>query len=306
MLKIDRSFVHDMLDDPEDLTILEGVLVLASAFRRQAIAEGRMDEFRETLSHSLAMVFLITVPSSVGLVVLGKSIIGGIYQGGAFKLFDTEQTAVALSCYAIGLTGYAGIKIINPAFYALGDSRTPMLVSLGSILVNFAAANILIRGVGMGHAGLALSTSSVALFGFLVQFAVLRARISGVHGRFLMSQIARIAVASMVMGGVAAATSFGMERMIAVLTEAPPQSEMEDLSFLAQGGVPQAKRGAGDQGGFSQMLTDIGLAPSMRSAMKLNDQGGSKGAVMIFPVETTPLTALYGPARKGGAQGEQP
>jgi Caspase domain len=82
-------------------------------------------------------------------------------------------------------------------------------------------------------------------------------------------------------------TSFGMERMIAVLTEAPPESEMEDLSFLAQGGVPQARRGAGDQAGFSQMLTDIGLAPSTRSAMKLNDQGGSKGSVMIFPVETT-------------------
>lgn len=82
-------------------------------------------------------------------------------------------------------------------------------------------------------------------------------------------------------------SSFGMERMIAVLTEAPPESEMEDLSFLAQGGVPQARRGAGDQAGFSQMLTDIGLAPSTRSAMKLNDQGGSKGAVMIFPVETT-------------------
>jgi hypothetical protein len=83
-------------------------------------------------------------------------------------------------------------------------------------------------------------------------------------------------------------SSFGMERMIAVLTEAPPESEMEDLSFLAQGGVPKATRAAGGEGGgFSQMLTDIGLAPSTRSAMKLNDQAGSKGAVMIFPVETT-------------------
>ena len=82
-------------------------------------------------------------------------------------------------------------------------------------------------------------------------------------------------------------TSFGMERMIAVLNEAPPQSEMEDLSFLAQGGVPQRTRGAGDgEPGFSDMLRDIGLAPSTRSAMKLGDKGGSKGAVMIFPIET--------------------
>lgn len=81
-------------------------------------------------------------------------------------------------------------------------------------------------------------------------------------------------------------SSFGMERMIAVLTEAPPESEMEDLSFLAQGGVRQAQRAAGETG-FSQMLADIGLAPSTRSAMKLSAQGGPKGAVMIFPVETT-------------------
>ena len=82
-------------------------------------------------------------------------------------------------------------------------------------------------------------------------------------------------------------TSFGMERMIAVLNEAPPQSEMEDLSFLAQDGVPQRTRGAGDgEPGFSDMLRDIGLAPASRSAMKLGDKGGSKGAVMIFPIET--------------------
>lgn len=82
-------------------------------------------------------------------------------------------------------------------------------------------------------------------------------------------------------------SSFGMERMIAVLTDAPPQSEMEDLSFLAQGGVPQARRALGDAAvGFADMLRDVGLGPSTRSAMKLGDQGGSKGAVMIFPVET--------------------
>lgn len=81
-------------------------------------------------------------------------------------------------------------------------------------------------------------------------------------------------------------SSFGMERMIAVLTEAPPQSEKEDLSFLAQDGVPSATRGVG--GGFSDMLADIGMAPATRSVMKLSGDKGPKGAVMIFPVETVP------------------
>ena len=183
----------------------------------RSAARGDMDEFRRTLSHSLGTVFLLTVPSSVGLVVLGKSIIGAIYQGGRFQLYDTQQTAVALSYYAIGLVGYAALKVLSPAFYALNDARTPMLVSLGSILVNYAAASTMIRFAGLGHAGLALSTSAVALFGFVFLFAVLRRRIGGVYGRALAAQIGKITLASAMMGAAILATSRGMERWLGVL-----------------------------------------------------------------------------------------
>jgi putative peptidoglycan lipid II flippase len=185
-----------------------------------------MDEFRRTLSNSLGTVFLLTVPSSVGLVVLGKSIIGAIYQGGRFQLYDTQQTAVALSYYAIGLMGYAALKVLSPAFYALNDARTPMLVSLGSILVNYAAASTMIKFAGLGHAGLALSTSAVALFGFVVLFAVLRKRIGGVYGRSLAVQIGKVALASGIMGAVIFATSRGMEIWLGV-------SQMARLADLA-------------------------------------------------------------------------
>src|SRR5690348_4525576 len=106
---------------------------------------GNMDEFRRTLSKSLGMVFLLTIPSSIGLIVLGRSIIGAIYQGGKFTTDDTQQTALALSYYAIGLAGYAALKVLNPAFYAIGDARTPMLVSLASIGINYATAITMIR-----------------------------------------------------------------------------------------------------------------------------------------------------------------
>src|SRR5207249_11393177 len=96
----------------------------------RSAAAGRMDEFRKTLSQSLGMGFLLTLPSSIGLIVLGKSIHVPIYQSGHFTIYDTQQTALALSCYSIGLTGYAALKVINPAYYALGDSRTPMWISL--------------------------------------------------------------------------------------------------------------------------------------------------------------------------------
>ena len=192
----------------------------------RSVASGRMDEFRRTLSNSLGTVFLLTIPSSVGLVVLGKSVIGAIYQGRNFEIYDTQQTAVALSYYAIGLMGYAALKVLSPAFYALNDARTPMLVSLGSILVNYLAASTMIRLAGLGHAGLALSTSAVALFGFLVLFAILRKRIGGVHGRDLAKQIGKVSLASAIMGAAIFATSRGMGMWLGV-------SQMARLADLA-------------------------------------------------------------------------
>lgn len=182
----------------------------------RSAAAGNLDEFRKTLSHSLGMVFLLTLPSSIGLIVLGRSIIGAIYQHGRFHLYDTEQTARALSCYAIGLTGYAAIKVLSPAFYALGDARTPMLVSLASILINYAAASTMIRLAGLGHAGLALSTSAVALFGFLVLFGILRGRIGGIYGRALAAQLGKVAIASLAMAAVVAASSHFMSTRLGV------------------------------------------------------------------------------------------
>src|SRR3984957_1112 len=182
----------------------------------RSAAAGNMDEFRRTFSKSLGMVFLLTLPSSVGLVVLGRSIIGAIYQGGKFQVYDTHQTATALSCYAIGLVGYAGLKVLTPAFYALDDARTPMIVGVLSILINYFTAVMLIRGAGFGHASLALSTSAVAIFGFVVLFAILRARLGGVYGRELAVGFAKVAVASAAMGCAVFVASRQMEGWLGV------------------------------------------------------------------------------------------
>lgn len=171
----------------------------------RSAASGDLEQFRETLSRSLGLVFLLTVPSSVGLAVLGRPLIGAIYEGGRFQPYDTLQTAHALTAYAVGLTGYAAVKVLNPGFYALGDARTPMLVSLSSILVNYAAAWSLTRRAGMGHTGLALATSAVMLFSVVVLFWRMRRRLGGLHGRRLASGLLRIGVASAVMGLIVAA-----------------------------------------------------------------------------------------------------
>src|SRR5258708_5477798 len=121
---------------------LFGVSIASASLPRLArsAANHNHGEFRDTLTRSLVMILLMTVPSSVGLAILGESMIAIVYQHGNFLASDTHQTAIALSCYAIGLASYSTLRLLAPAFYALGDARTPMLVSMASVFVNAATS----------------------------------------------------------------------------------------------------------------------------------------------------------------------
>src|SRR5690606_30692324 len=84
-------------------------------------------------------------------------------------------------------------------------------------------------------------------------------------------------------------SSYGVERMVVVLSEAEPQTPVEDLSFLEQVGVRQASRNLGDGAAtFAELLREVAAAPATRGAAKLGEKAGAKGAVLIFPLETTP------------------
>ena len=175
---------------------------------------GRIQEFRETLSRSLGLVFLLTIPSAVGLAILSRSLVGLVYQHGAFSANDTEQTALALALYCVGLAGYAAIKVLTPAFYALDDVRIPALTSLSSIAINYALNWTFVRELGWGHGGLAFSTSSVALFNFCVLFWFMRRKIGGIEGRRLLSSILRIGLATILMGAACAGSSYAIRQVL--------------------------------------------------------------------------------------------
>ncbi len=174
----------------------------------RSAARGDMDDFRRTLSRSLGLVFLLTIPSSVGLFVLGPSIIGALFERGEFKANDTHQTALALGWFAIGLAGYSALKVLVPAFYALKDARTPMFVSLGSIGINYAVVSTMTSQTAFGLAGLALSTSAVAITGSLILLTILKTRITGIYGRALLASVGKIVLAAAVMFAAVSATTW--------------------------------------------------------------------------------------------------
>lgn len=158
-------------------------------------------EFRRTLEHALTLVFLLCIPSAVGLAVLGRPIVSLIFEHGKFTGFDTVQTANALAAYSVGLAGYAAVKVLSPAFYALNDARTPMLISLGSIVVNYVLNSLLVGP--FGHVGLAFSTSSVALVNFALLVVFMRRRLDGIGGRRLGLTALRICIAALPMAAAA-------------------------------------------------------------------------------------------------------
>jgi putative peptidoglycan lipid II flippase len=182
---------------------------LPSISRSAALTE-ISEFFRRTLAGSIRLAFLLTIPSAVGLAVLGHPIIELIYERGGFKANDTDRTAAALAFYAIGLAGYSAIKILAPAFYALGDARMPMMISLLSIVTNFVL-NWMLVGV-LQERGLALSTSAVALLNFALLYLIMRRRIKGIEGRKTAMVVGKIILASLAMGVVCYGVSNGISK----------------------------------------------------------------------------------------------
>ncbi|CAN5459239.1 MAG: murein biosynthesis integral membrane protein MurJ [Acidobacteriota bacterium] len=176
-------------------------------------SENNFDKFRSTLSGAIKLVFLLAIPSACGLIVLGEPIISLIYERGEFDRFDTNMTAWALTAYAVGLAGYAAIKVLSPSFYALDDAKTPMYVSLASIIVHVALSFGLMKflstvGVsperpnGFGHVGVALATSIVAIANFIALAVLMRKRINGLNGREILIALIKIAIASAALSAV--------------------------------------------------------------------------------------------------------
>ncbi|MDE3197376.1 MAG: murein biosynthesis integral membrane protein MurJ [Acidobacteriota bacterium] len=203
---------------------LFGISIASAALPRLSLSAARADieQFRSEVAHSLTMILLTTIPASVGLAVLGESMIGIVYQHGRFSAHDTHQTAIALSCYAIGLGAFASLKLLAPAFYALGDSRTPMLVSVAAIAVNAASAWTSVRLLGFGHAGLALSLSVVSVFNAITLLSLLSHKLGGVHVGPILVSLAKIVAAAGVMGAVCLALTHGLQsRALNILVAVP-------------------------------------------------------------------------------------
>ena len=163
-----------------------------------------MPGLKRTLSSTVRLLFLLTVPAAVWLAVMAEPVIALLFEHGRFHARDTLRTAGALRMYCIGLPAFAAVGVFTRTFYALGETRVPVQASFVAVAINLGLNLLFIgpwRGLGLGHMGLALATS-VTSIGNLVQLAFyLRNRIGPLEGRRILGTLLRVALASL---GIAA------------------------------------------------------------------------------------------------------
>jgi putative peptidoglycan lipid II flippase len=187
-----------------------GTAVLPSVSRNAAADDTA--GIRETLSRGLAMMLLVNVPATLGLITLATPIVRLLFERGLFLPVDTEATAAAVRLYACGLVGYSAARIASPTFYALGRSRVPVLVSAGTIALNVLLSVMLVRV--LGFAGLALSTSIAALANGSVLVWLLWRHLGGLQGRSLLVVLGKVSAATTVMAAAAVGIDDAMEALV--------------------------------------------------------------------------------------------
>lgn len=164
-------------------------------------ADDNHASMRTTLSWGIRLMLMLSVPATVGLMVLSTPIIEMIYQRRAFTADSTWLTAGALLFYAPGIIGYSVVKIVAPCFYAMKDARTPIAVSLVTIGVNLVL-NIVLNAM-MGFRGLALGTAIAANLNAVLLLVLLSRRIGGVDAPRLWWSLFKIAIGSLAMAAAA-------------------------------------------------------------------------------------------------------
>ena len=165
-------------------------------------AEGISQDFKKTLVHGIQLVFLMTLPAAVGLAMLSEPIIALIFQRGRFTVYDTQMTALAIQSYAWGLVFYSGIKVIQPAFYAIDRRFVPLVVSVVAVAVSATMNTITVFVLKLGHEWLALSTSVSAVVNFSLLFLAMRKIAGPMGGRKLMVNGSKLLVSVLCMAAV--------------------------------------------------------------------------------------------------------
>ena len=164
-------------------------------------AEKNYPEFRSTLRHGLGTLIFMNAIACVLLVALAEPVVRLLFERGAFSAVSTARVSYALTCLAPGLVMFSTVNILARAFYALGDTKTPMKISIVCLVVNFLAGSALIFPLREGGPGIANTFTSALNAGLL--FFALRKKLGKLEMESLRVTLLPIAFAALLAGALA-------------------------------------------------------------------------------------------------------
>jgi putative peptidoglycan lipid II flippase len=161
-------------------------------------------EFRSTLRHGISTLIFLNLIAAVLLAVLAEPIVRLLFERGAFEADATQRVALALMCLAPGLVAFSTVNILARAFYALGDTQTPMKISIVCLTLNLIFAVALIVPYKQGGLGIANSITSVcnvSLLGFALRKKLGTLEMSELRSTFLPLSVAALLAGLTAWGG---------------------------------------------------------------------------------------------------------
>ncbi len=161
---------------------------------------------RMTLASILRGILLLAIPSTLGLILIRYPLVQVLLERGEFNARSTQMVAWGLMWYAAGLVGHCLVEVLSRAFYALHDTRTPVSVGVGAMGLNIGLSFLLsswFRSIGQfGLGGLALANSLATAIESLILILILRKRLAGLSGRYILDASWKAVLGSVLMGAV--------------------------------------------------------------------------------------------------------
>lgn len=189
-------YAQRLFEFPQGIFTVSVAQAVLPSMSRQAAA-GELDDLKETLAFGLRLTLFITIPAAAGLMVCSTPIFSLLFMGGEFDFIKAAKSAQALFYYAMGLSLVALVRVIVPAFYALKDTRTPVIVAFIAFILNLLFSLMLMGP--LLHGGLALASTLSAFANMAMLIYLLRRKIGPFGGRRILVTALKSALASLPM-----------------------------------------------------------------------------------------------------------
>jgi putative peptidoglycan lipid II flippase len=197
------SLAFQLMMMPE-MAIAQSIAIASLPTFSAQVALNKRDEMRTSLAATLRSVIFLALPASIGLILLRRPLIAFLYQHGQFDAHSTDLVAWALLFYAAGLVGHSVVEIVSRAFYALHDTRTPVIVGVCAMTINVILSLTLSSQFAshgwMAHGGLALANSLATAMEMTALLVLMHRRLHGLLDRLVWLGLGQAVLATLAMG----------------------------------------------------------------------------------------------------------